>query len=247
VTDVNVRLLGVVVAAVSVVSSGTQQVLCGTIQRTHKLQSHQLLANTAPLQGGMLLLVGPLVDKAVSGAWVGRFALTPAAGACLLLSCVVSVGVNISQFMCLGRFSAVTFQVRCCLRGWCRGRGGEVWGTHARLAGQQTHSSTNMDTQPPVHAHASQVLGHTKTILVLLISCLALHEPMPPRKLLGMVLAVTGMVLYGYFNSLVSGRGSSSGGGSRASGGGGGGAPETKPLLPVVSSGSGSSSPEKGR
>lgn len=56
--------------------------------------------------------------------------------------------------MCLGRFSAVTFQV----------------------------------------------LGHTKTVLVLLISWLALHEPMSARKLAGMGLAVAGMVAYGHYN-----------------------------------------------
>lgn len=112
VTDVNVRPLGLIIAAISVVSSGMQQILCGTLQRQHKLQSHQLLANTAPVQGVMLLLVGPMVDKAVSGQWVSNYTVTTPAMGCLLLSCLISVGVNISQFMCLGRFSAVTFQVR---------------------------------------------------------------------------------------------------------------------------------------
>jgi solute carrier family 35 protein E3 len=111
VTDVSVKGMGLVIAAISVVSSGMQQILCGTIQRTHKLQSHQLLANTAPVQGVMLLLVGPFVDKAVSGSWVSQYVATTPGLSCLLLSCIISVGVNISQFMCLGRFSAVTFQV----------------------------------------------------------------------------------------------------------------------------------------
>lgn len=68
-----------------------------------------------------------------------------------------------------------------------------------------------------------QVLGHTKTILVLLTSWLVLHEHMSSRKLFGMVLAVSGMVLYGYFNSssYTSSSSSSSGG-------------ESKPLLPVA-------------
>jgi solute carrier family 35 protein E3 len=112
-----VRPLGVVVAAVSVVSSGMQQVLCGRIQRTHNLASHQLLANTAPLQGAMLLALGPAVDRLVSGNWVTHAGLSARGLAVLALSCTVSVGVNVSQFMCLGRFSAVTFQVcapRCC-------------------------------------------------------------------------------------------------------------------------------------
>lgn len=46
-----------------------------------------------------------------------------------------------------------------------------------------------------------QVLGHTKTVLVLLTSWLLLHEHMSLRKALGMALAVTGMVAYGYLNS----------------------------------------------
>lgn len=43
-----------------------------------------------------------------------------------------------------------------------------------------------------------QVLGHTKTILVLLASWWVFHEPMIPRKLLGMSLAVVGMAAYGH-------------------------------------------------
>lgn len=155
VTDVTIKPMGLIVAAISVVSSGMQQILCGTIQRNCKLQSHQLLANTAPVQGVMLLAVGPFVDKAVSGNWVSQYTITTPGLSVLLLSCAISVAVNISQFMCLGRFSAVTFQV----------------------------------------------LGHTKTILVLLTSWFVLHEHMSPRKLSGMMLAVTGMVAYGYLNS----------------------------------------------
>eukprot|EP00878_Enallax_costatus_P005590 GHUV01005863.1.p1 GENE.GHUV01005863.1~~GHUV01005863.1.p1 ORF type:complete len:373 (+),score=114.70 GHUV01005863.1:591-1709(+) len=165
VTDISIKALGLCVAAVSVVSSGMQQILCGTIQRSHKLQSHQLLANTAPVQGVMLLAVGPLIDKAVSGNWVGQYALTTGGLSVLLLSCAISVAVNISQFMCLGRFSAVTFQV----------------------------------------------LGHTKTVLVLLTSWGVLHEHMSARKLSGMLLAVAGMVAYGYFNSSSSSSNNSSG------------------------------------
>eukprot|EP00877_Chromochloris_zofingiensis_P007264 jgi/Chrzof1/2791/UNPLg00705.t1 len=54
--------------------------------------------------------------------------------------------------MCLGRFSAVTFQV----------------------------------------------LGHTKTFAILLISWIVLSEPMSTVKLLGMAVAVGGMIMYGF-------------------------------------------------
>jgi solute carrier family 35 protein E3 len=108
------HLMGVIIACVSVVSSGMQQILCGTMQRQHKLQSHQLLAATSPVQGVMLMLVGPWVDAAVSGNWIGDYQITSGAVGVLVLSCAISVAVNLSQFMCLGRFSAVTFQVSDC-------------------------------------------------------------------------------------------------------------------------------------
>lgn len=42
--------LGVAMAAVSVVSSGMQQLLCRSMQQQHALSATDLLAQTAPLQ-----------------------------------------------------------------------------------------------------------------------------------------------------------------------------------------------------
>ena len=52
VTDVGLgnNPAGLAVAAMSVVSSGMQQIFCRTMQQKHKLSSHELLANTAPAQ-----------------------------------------------------------------------------------------------------------------------------------------------------------------------------------------------------
>lgn len=53
VTDLSVgqvNMLGVAIAGISVVSSGMQQIMCGQIQRKHKLTSMQMLSNTAPVQ-----------------------------------------------------------------------------------------------------------------------------------------------------------------------------------------------------
>lgn len=44
------NLLGLIVAAMSVVSSGMQQIFCRSMQQKHKLSSHELLSNTAPAQ-----------------------------------------------------------------------------------------------------------------------------------------------------------------------------------------------------
>ena len=54
VTDLEMgdNMLGVIVAGISVVSSGMQQIFCRTMQQKHKLSSQELLANTAPAQVG---------------------------------------------------------------------------------------------------------------------------------------------------------------------------------------------------
>ncbi|PSC70006.1 UDP-galactose transporter 2 [Micractinium conductrix] len=62
--QLDISLGGMLLAAVSVVSFGLQQIFVRIMQQKHKLSAHELLSNTAP-----------------------------------------------AQFMCLGRFSAVNFQV----------------------------------------------------------------------------------------------------------------------------------------
>lgn len=62
------------------------------------------------LQSWTLLLAGPL-DRYISNTWVVDYAWSMPACVALIASCSMAVLVNISQFMCLGRFSAVSFQV----------------------------------------------------------------------------------------------------------------------------------------
>jgi drug/metabolite transporter (DMT)-like permease len=46
-----------------------------------------------------------------------------------------------------------------------------------------------------------QVTGHAKTVMVLLGSVIFLHEEIGGKQVLGMALAVLGMIAYGYFSS----------------------------------------------
>lgn len=146
---------GLIIAAVSVVSSGLQQIFVRSMQQKHKLSSHELLSNTAPPQAWSLLFVGPFIDKLVSSEWVFNYHFSSWGATWLLASCSLAVLVNVSQFMCLGRFSAVSFQV----------------------------------------------LGHMKTIMVLMGGWLFLGDSITGRKLAGMSLAVAGMVWYGKASS----------------------------------------------
>lgn len=80
------------------------------------------------LQGWTLMLLGPFLDRYVSAAWVFNYDWNVPALTFLALSCACAIGVNVSQFMCLGRFSAVSYQVRRFLHfkyllGGAQGRG----------------------------------------------------------------------------------------------------------------------------
>lgn len=107
------------------------------------------------LQGMMLLAAGPFIDQAISKQWVFSHDVSPGCMSFIVGSCVVAIAVNISQFMCLGRFSAGSFQV----------------------------------------------LGHAKTIIILLLGWLYWNDVMSVRKASGMALAVLGMIGYGICTS----------------------------------------------
>ena len=99
--------------------------------------------------------MGPFLDRYITGDWVHAFAWSRASALLAAASCVAAVGVNVSQFACLGRFSAVSYQV----------------------------------------------LGHSKTITVLVGGWAIFGDSISARQALGMLLAVAGMVGYGVASS----------------------------------------------
>lgn len=79
----------------------------------------------------------------------------------IFMSCTIAVGTNLSQFICIGRFTAVSFQV----------------------------------------------LGHMKTILVLIMGFFFFgREGLNIQVVLGMVIAVCGMIWYGNASSKPGGK-----------------------------------------
>ncbi|KAH9757712.1 UDP-rhamnose/UDP-galactose transporter 6 [Citrus sinensis] len=126
VTDVSVNARGFIAALIAVWSTSIQQYYVHHLQRKYSLTSFNLLGHTAPAQAATLLIF-------------------------LILSCTIAVGTNLSQFICIGRFTAVSFQV----------------------------------------------LGHMKTILVLIMGFLFFgKEGLNLHVVLGMIIAVFGMIWY---------------------------------------------------
>lgn len=79
----------------------------------------------------------------------------------VVLSCAIAIGTNLSQFICIGRFTAVSFQV----------------------------------------------LGHMKTILVLILGFIFFgKEGLNLHVVVGMMVAVVGMIWYGNVSSRPGGK-----------------------------------------
>ncbi|XP_018457979.1 UDP-rhamnose/UDP-galactose transporter 3 [Raphanus sativus] len=111
VTDVKVNAKGFICACVAIFSSSLQQILIGSLQKKYSIGSFELLSKTAPIQAVSLLVVGPFVDYLLSGKFILSYNMSSGCFVFILLSCALAVFCNISQYLCIGRFSAVSFQV----------------------------------------------------------------------------------------------------------------------------------------
>ncbi|MED6118259.1 UDP-rhamnose/UDP-galactose transporter 5 [Stylosanthes scabra] len=161
VTDVSVNSRGFIAASIAVWSTALQQYYVHYLQRKYSLSSFNLLGHTAPAQAGTLLLVGPFLDYWLTNNRIDKFDFNFGATVFILLSCTIAVGTNLSQFICIGRFTAVSFQV----------------------------------------------LGHMKTILVLVMGFFFFgRDDLNLHVILGMAIAVFGMIWYGNASSKPGGK-----------------------------------------
>ncbi|MED6193278.1 UDP-rhamnose/UDP-galactose transporter 5 [Stylosanthes scabra] len=161
VTDVSVNSRGFIAASIAVWSTALQQYYVHYLQRKYSLSSFNLLGHTAPAQAGTLLLVGPFLDYWLTNNRIDKFEFNFGATMFILLSCTIAVGTNLSQFICIGRFTAVSFQV----------------------------------------------LGHMKTILVLVMGFFFFgRDDLNLHVILGMAIAVFGMIWYGNASSKPGGK-----------------------------------------
>ncbi|PSR95018.1 Triose-phosphate transporter domain protein [Actinidia chinensis var. chinensis] len=158
VTDLQLNVLGSVLSLLAVVTTCVAQIMTNTIQKKFKVSSTQLLYQSCPYQAITLFITGPFVDGLLTNQNVFAFKYTRLVLAFIVLSCLISVSVNFSTFLVIGRTSPVTYQV----------------------------------------------LGHLKTCLVLAFGYVLLHDPFSWRNILGILIAVVGMVLYSYCCSLES-------------------------------------------
>lgn len=161
VTDVSVNAKGFIAAFIAVWSTSLQQYYVHYLQRKYSLGSFNLLGHTAPVQAMSLLLLGPFLDYWLTSKRVDAYDYNMISLMFITLSCTIAVGTNLSQFICIGRFTAVSFQV----------------------------------------------LGHMKTILVLILGFFFFgKEGLNLHVIIGMIVAVVGMIWYGNASSKPGGK-----------------------------------------
>lgn len=152
VTDVHVNLKGFLCAVVAVLCTSLQQISIGSLQKKYSIGSFDLLSKTAPIQAASLLVFGPFIDYYLNGRNLLNYQFSYGAIFFILLSCTLAVFCNLSQYLCIGRFSAVSFQV----------------------------------------------LGHMKTVCVLILGWVLFDSALTAKNIMGMSVAVLGMVIYSW-------------------------------------------------
>ncbi|KAG2548431.1 hypothetical protein PVAP13_9KG184600 [Panicum virgatum] len=105
VTDLQLNLLGSIIAALTIAATCVGQI------RRLKVSSTQLLYQSSPYQSAVLLVTGPFVDKLLTKRDVFAFNYTVEVVAFIALSCSIAVCVNFSTFLVIGTTSPVTYQV----------------------------------------------------------------------------------------------------------------------------------------
>ncbi|CEP03463.1 Sugar phosphate transporter domain-containing protein [Plasmodiophora brassicae] len=148
VTDVNVNFIGMAYALIAVAFTALGQIYTGSSQQQLGLDSMQLLHHSSPIIAvGMFVCIFLFDDV---GALL-QFEYTSSAVFLIALTCVLAVGVNVSNYLVIGKTSPITYQV----------------------------------------------VGHSKTCLVLVLGFLAFSTPVTLRSIAGIVIAMAGVIWYG--------------------------------------------------
>eukprot|EP00897_Mesotaenium_endlicherianum_P008820 jgi/Mesen1/7967/ME000422S07130 len=152
VTDFRANVSGIIAAVIAVVATALQQLYIGSLQLKYNIGSFDLLSQTAPIQAVSLLVFGPVCDYFLTSKSLTSYSVTTIAMIFMICSCLLAVFCNLSQYLCIGKFSAVSFQV----------------------------------------------LGHMKTVFVLLLGWFFFDSRMTWKNVSGMSLAVVGMIIYSW-------------------------------------------------
>jgi len=106
VNDFSLNLVGTVYAAVAVLTASYAQILTSHTQKELGCDALQLLHQACPFVIAGMLMAIPVFHNVVAMEPISRMALGRIA-----FSCVLAFGVNASNYVVLGKTSALTYQV----------------------------------------------------------------------------------------------------------------------------------------
>ncbi len=145
--DLSLNTVGFAFATCAVVATAMAQIFTNTYQKSLDCNALQLLFHTSPYIALGMLIMCPMFDDIHA---LSKFQYSHACVARIALSCVFALGVNISNYLVLGKTSPLTYQV----------------------------------------------LGHMKTILILILGIVMFKKPLDVRNILGIAVAMVGVVAY---------------------------------------------------
>lgn len=93
----------------AVVATSMAQIFTNTYQKSLNCDALQLLNHTSPLITLGMLVMCPMFDNVQA---LMEFEYTTPCMARIALSCVFALGVNVSNYVVLGKTSPLTYQVR---------------------------------------------------------------------------------------------------------------------------------------
>ncbi|MBA0737355.1 hypothetical protein Gogos_010825 [Gossypium gossypioides] len=111
ITDLQLNFVGTILSLLAIATTCVGQILTNTIQKRLNVSSTQLLYQSAPFQAAILFVSGPFVDQFLTKQNVFAYKYSPIVLAFIILSCIISVSVNFSTFLVIGKTSPVTYQV----------------------------------------------------------------------------------------------------------------------------------------
>jgi len=106
--DVEIRFIGLVFAACAVIATALAQIFTNVYQKSLDCNALQLLHHTAPLISIGMLIMCPFFDDVQA---LVKYQYTWPCVVRIALSCVLALGVNISNYLVLGKTSPLTYQV----------------------------------------------------------------------------------------------------------------------------------------
>eukprot|EP00455_Lapot_gusevi_P023990 TRINITY_DN248_c0_g1_i1.p1 TRINITY_DN248_c0_g1~~TRINITY_DN248_c0_g1_i1.p1 ORF type:complete len:251 (-),score=66.48 TRINITY_DN248_c0_g1_i1:81-833(-) len=155
-SDVELNMLGSIFAAIAVLFTTLGQIFTHSKQKELALDSLQLLHHASPIISvGMFSLIPagvifPGFDQITGPNSLANYQWSWSTVGWILITCVLAFGVNVTNYLVIGRTSPVTYQV----------------------------------------------VGHLKTCLILILGFVVFRYPVIWRNLLGIVIAVVGMIWY---------------------------------------------------